>query len=404
MIQVAAGTYRRERGRRQASSALVQTELTLLGGFSPDFASRDASQFRSVIDGKGTRRRPCSSTSSRAARPSSTGSGSPAGAASAPTSEDGNGRGGGVFVEILGNGEVLISHNEIYGNQTSELRGREPRRRHPHRRRRTTTARSRSIRIEDNVIHSNQAGRGAGINVTGRQRRDPAQRRRGEPRPLRPRRRHLRLDRAAPRSADNVVRGNEIGATVKYGWGGGIIIAAAPAELHGNVVTGNYAPTNGSGVFWDEGAKGTMREDLLFANGCPSDERLRRGALRRWRRRAVGRDARPRDHRRPQLPVRAPAGAAILVEDGSKLTVKDSIIWGNTREFAGARQGHLHGRELDHDGVRQGQQHGRPAVRRSRNGRLPPQARQRHERGFQQDQPGRLPEVSITLPDAQGVE
>ena len=83
--------------------------------------------------------------------------------------------------------------------------------------RRTGTARSPTIRIEDNVVHSNQAGRGAGINVTGRQRHDPAQRRRGEPRALRPRRRHLRVDRATTEVADNVVRGNEIGVTVKYG-------------------------------------------------------------------------------------------------------------------------------------------------------------------------------------------
>ena len=68
--------------------------------------------------------------------------------------------------------------------------------------------------------------------------------------------------------ADNVVRGNEIGATVKYGYGGGIIIAAAPAELHGNVITGNYAPTNGSGVFWDEGAKGTSARTSYSTTGA----------------------------------------------------------------------------------------------------------------------------------------
>jgi hypothetical protein len=32
-------------------------------------------------------------------------------------------------------------------------------------------------------------------------------------------------------------------------------------------------------------------------------------------------------------PSDAPAGAAILVEASSKLTVKDSIIWGNSGEF-----------------------------------------------------------------------
>src|SRR5204863_519889 len=133
VIQVAAGAYPENVAIGRSANALVETNLTLLGGFSPDFATRDASKFRSVIDG------------------------------------------GGI--------DLSTRSNDV---------------------------------------------------------------------------------------ADNVVRGNEIGVTVMYGYGGGILIAAAPATLRGNVITGNYAPTNGSGVFWDEGATGTMTGDLLFANGCPS--------------------------------------------------------------------------------------------------------------------------------------
>ena len=39
---------------------------------------------------------------------------------------------------------------------------------------------------------------------------------------------------------------------------------------------------------------------------------------------------RPRNH---NCPFAAPAGAAIQVEASSKVTVKDSILWNNSREF-----------------------------------------------------------------------
>ena len=69
---------------------------------------------------------------------------------------------------MLGNGEVLISHNEIYGNQTSSFED-ENRGGGIHTDGRDYDGSKPVIRIEDNVIHSNEAGRGAGINVTGRQ-------------------------------------------------------------------------------------------------------------------------------------------------------------------------------------------------------------------------------------------
>ena len=61
---------------------------------------------------------------------------------------------------------MLISHNEIYGNKTNGLqdanRGGGI----------YTDARNEDgskpvIRIEDNIVHTNEAGRGAGINVRG---------------------------------------------------------------------------------------------------------------------------------------------------------------------------------------------------------------------------------------------
>ena len=142
-----------------------------------------------------------------------------------------------------------------------------------------------------------------------------------------------------------------------------------------------------------------MREDLLFANGCPTDDSAPATAL------YVDGGAAPSvvtlDHvtiAGHNCPFAAPTGAAILVEAGSKLTVKNSIIWDNSREFQASRQGHVHGRELDHDRVRQGQQEGRPAVRRSGQGRLQAQVRQPRDRsGREQHQRRRLPEVTWRL-------
>ncbi|MEO8696463.1 MAG: right-handed parallel beta-helix repeat-containing protein [Acidimicrobiales bacterium] len=332
VIQVAGGSYPENVAIGKELSALVQTEITLLGGFSPDFTTRNASQFRSVIDGKGAG--PAVQLHLQSAgKTVLDGFRVTGGKGLGTNSENGNGRGGGVFVEILGNGEVLISHNEIYGNQTSKFED-EQRGGGINADGQTYDGSKPVIRIEDNVIHNNQAGRGAGINVTGRQ----ATILRNVVEANRAHSDHgggiYVSTEGGAEVADNVVRGNEIGVTVKYGYGGGIIIAAAPAELHGNVITGNYAPTNGSGVFWDEGAKGTMREDLIFANACPSDDARSGTAV------YVDGGAAPSvvtlDHvtiAEHNCPFAAPAGAAIQVENLSKVTVKDSILWNNSREF-----------------------------------------------------------------------
>ncbi|MFN8633050.1 MAG: hypothetical protein U0893_04285 [Chloroflexota bacterium] len=329
VIQVAAGAYPENVAVGKVDDP-AETEVVLLGGFSPDFASRDASQFRSVIDGKGAGPGVQLHLQS-GGKNVLDGFRITNGRGLGSDSEDGNGRGGGVFAALIGNGELLISHNEIYGNRTAKLEdenrggginadaqdfdGSKP-----------------VIRIEDNVIHNNQAGRGAGINVAGHQAtivRNVVEANRAHSD-------HgggVYVSTASTDVGDNVIRGNEIGVTVKYGYGGGIIIPAAQAELHGNVITGNFAPTNGSGVFWDEGAKGTMREDLLFANGCPTEDT---SGVALYVDGGEGPSIVTLDHvtiADHNCPAAATAGAAILVENLSKLTVKDTIIWGNSREI-----------------------------------------------------------------------
>jgi hypothetical protein len=331
VIQVAAGTYPENVAIGTQLSALVPTEMTLLGGFSPDFQTRDAARFRTLIDGRGA---PAPAVQLHLQSNGTTvldGFRITGGRGLGSTYEDGNGRGGGVFVELLGDGEVQITHNEIYGNRTFGLED-EGRGGGINADSQDYDGSSPTIRIEDNVIHSNEAGRGAGINVTGHRAvilRNVVEANRGHSD-------HgggIYVSTGDTDVADNVVRGNETGATVNYGWGGGIIIAAARASLSGNVVTGNYAPSNGSGVFWDEGATGTMSEDLLYANGCPAGVD---SGVALFVDGGVAPSVVTVDHvtiADQVCPAAEPQGSAIFVLDGSQLTIRDSIIWGNTREF-----------------------------------------------------------------------
>ena len=68
----------------------------------------------------------------------------------------------------------------------------------------------------------------------------------------------------------NIVRGNTVGLGVGYGWGGGITVVEAGGIAHfeHNRITGNRAPSLGSGVFIDEGATADLNGDLIYANAC----------------------------------------------------------------------------------------------------------------------------------------
>jgi hypothetical protein len=77
-----------------------------------------------------------------------------------------------------------------------------------------------------------------------------------------------------------------------------------------------------------------MREDLVFDNRCSSDERPGTAVY-------VDGGAAPSvvtmDHvtiAGHRCPFTASAGAAILVEARSRLTVRDTIIWDNSGDFA----------------------------------------------------------------------
>jgi hypothetical protein len=170
--------------------------------------------------------------------------------------------GGGLYVR---GGAPILSHNLIENNDT-----------------RTTAppgeetlgggmyAESSDISILENLIRNNTSGRGAGMAVAGGSviiRGNTVQRNVGV------------SDHgggiyiAAPNAeiSHNRIVGNEIGRALGYGWGGGVVVfgAGSFALLSFNTVTENYAPSVGSGVFIDDGAKATLDHELIYNNVCP---------------------------------------------------------------------------------------------------------------------------------------
>jgi hypothetical protein len=327
VIQVAGGTY--TENVALGSFALPSNRhLTLLGGFSSDFTTRAAGVNVSTVNG--TQLNPAvqlhvdsneTTTLDGFRLIGGNGLGS--------DFSDGGGYGGGVHANQYSDGTMVISHNTILQNQTRNYSTDDTRGGGIHAETQNFGGALATIRIEDNHVFDNLAGKGAGINVAGRRailRRNRVQNNIAH-------NDHgggIYVSTASTDIQDNLVLGNVVGATVAYGWGGGILIAAAGADLERNLISGNRTPSAGSGVFWDEGAAGTMRNDLVVKNVCPSVA----GA-------AIYVDGGPggpsnvmlenvtlADHVCPVI------GGAVFVEGDSTIALKNAIVWGNTQEFS----------------------------------------------------------------------
>lgn len=76
------------------------------------------------------------------------------------------------------------------------------------------------------------------------------------------------------RITQNVIRSNEVGRELTYGWGGGLILFGAgnSAEISFNVLSENFAAGYGAAEFIDEGARATIHHELIYRNrskdGC----------------------------------------------------------------------------------------------------------------------------------------
>jgi hypothetical protein len=327
IVQVAGGTY----AENVALGSFVvpsSKHLTLLGGFAGDFSSRAAALNPSIVDGgmldPAVQLHVASNQTTTL-----DGFELRNGVGLGSDFSDGDGAGGGVHANQYDDGAMVISHNRIHDNRTRNHTTADTRGGGIHAETQNFGGALATVRIEDNHVYENLAGKGSGINIAGRQ----ATLLRNRVQDNTTHSDHgggIYVSTVTTDVRNNIVRGNRVGATAGYGWGGGIIIAGAGADLSGNLITGNITPSAGSGVFWDEGAVGTMRNDLIVQNVCPSIA----GA-------AIYVDGGPggpsivalenvtiADHDCPDI------GGALYIEDGSQVAIRNAILWNNTEEFS----------------------------------------------------------------------
>lgn len=130
-----------------------------------------------------------------------------------------------------------------------------------------------SATITNNVVRGNFAGRGAGVFVLAQEARiqgntienNVAVGDHGG---------GLFLAVVNARVTQNIIRRNEVGRELGYGWGGGLIVVGTgnSAELSFNILYENFASGYGAAEFIDEGAKADIHHELIFRNrskdGC----------------------------------------------------------------------------------------------------------------------------------------
>ena len=327
ILQVAAGRYV-ENVALGAFNNPSSKHLSLLGGFSSSFAQRAAGLNVSIIDGG--QLNPAVQLHVISAQTTTfDGFEVTRGVGLGTSFKDGYGYGGGVHAALDGNGTMVISHNHVHSNRTANHTQADTRGGGIHTHSQNFGGATGTIRIEDNRVLGNLAGKGAGINVSGRH----ASLRRNLVANNISHNDHgggIYVSTGSTTVRDNVIRGNVVGATVGYGWGGGVLIAAASAELEGNLIADNYTPSEGSAVFWDEGAVGTMKNDLIVGNRCPLDNRLASVLYVDGGPGGPSMVAIENVTVADNLCPAADPGAVVLIEDSSMISIRNSIFWNNS--------------------------------------------------------------------------
>lgn len=251
MIQVAAGVY-------EEALVLAEVEdMRLIGGFpvNGDFSERDPAANETVLQGtdEASVIEISASTDVHIEGLRITGGGG--------WTDDYNWYGGGIYIDQTSS-DITIVGNRIDGNAVDH--GADP----GYSSGGGISSNGTAVTIIGNIVEGNRAGRGAGVSVIG----------------------EATVERNTIRNNTGVgdhggglylagdvtvtanhVEGNRIG--IDYGWAGGIIVFGddSTATLRGNVVTGNTAPSAGSGVFIDDGADATLVGELYYANACGVD-------------------------------------------------------------------------------------------------------------------------------------
>ena len=257
-IQVAGGTY--------AEQVSVEgKQLTLLGGFDPDFTERDPAKNPTVVDAGGQGRTVVFSEAGDSVLDGFTVTGG-----KAPLDEYAEAVGSGILV--YASGDVTISHNIVEGNDdgldftscdcNTEGGGLYV----------DSYIKGSRVEIVGNIFRDNSAHRGAAIFLTVPAVIDGNLIEQNLGRGDHGGGMFLAGDGTVVRQ--NLVRGNEIGTQAGYGWGGGGIFAGndqtkRPAiTLENNRWVDNFAPGRGSGFFIDQAATGQIIGDLFHDNRC----------------------------------------------------------------------------------------------------------------------------------------
>ncbi len=309
-IAVAAGDY----------PELVQVRdrtLNLFGGYSADFSERDPTTNVTSIIGDGT-----DSVVSLVEAGASTIDGFRITGGSRSVLPEYGDLGGGLYIQ---GGAPLIAHDLIEGNDTrpstpgdsDPLGG-------------GIFADGSNVSIIENVIRDNTSGRGGGVAVTG-----------GTPIisgntvadnvGIADHGGGLYIAATDAEISGNLISGNEIGRELGYGWGGGIIVfgEGSSAALSFNEVTGNDAPSVGSGVFIDDGAVVSLDHELIHHNVCPTGGTTGGVGIYVDGYDTIGSTV-TIDHTTVAAnDCETQGGNGLYVEGHSKVAVTNTIFWGN---------------------------------------------------------------------------
>lgn len=129
----------------------------------------------------------------------------------------------------------------------------------------------------------------------------------------------------------NHILGNEVGRSLGYGWGGGVVVLgeATSAMLSYNHLRGNYAPSAGGGLFLDDGATAILDHELIDNNECA--ERGGAGVYvdGAWDNIGSTGTLRHCTIANNHCPGCTFGGNGLLVEYHSVAAVQDSIFWSN---------------------------------------------------------------------------
>ncbi|MCK5796200.1 MAG: right-handed parallel beta-helix repeat-containing protein, partial [Deltaproteobacteria bacterium] len=251
-------TVRVTRGTYEGDLVIKKRTLTVIGGYvGTHFDRRDIVKARSVIQGTG---RDAVVSLIRAGKTRIDGF-VIAGGGGSTRDDPKASHGGGVYV--MG-GAPTIAHCLIEKNRTTrkgsdieEAGG-------------GVFAREGDLVLEDSVIRANISKRGAGIALFEM--------------------RHAKIRRNVIEDnialgdhgggvyaicrdlviAGNLVRRNEVGRKIGYGWGGGVatISKGTRVRFSKNIVTGNFAASLGSGYFIDDESDAVIEQDLIVGNRC----------------------------------------------------------------------------------------------------------------------------------------